>query len=227
MLTSDFKVPWRFGYLTSTFSSCNWCVGRVEEKLHFTALLFWYIIIHSHCCYHAGKPLKILRQDMLNGDFLPLYKLFTEFTLSDAHWTLAGWHYQWKCVRVNVCKRFFFLRVLQPLEKKKTKPKIYRAIHSGSPWKYYFQCQPQLLPVSVSDHLSRLFSPPQLLLLNSLPTFSFSIPPPTHLTCWKGNFPLMSPHPWSFFRAAVEGVQLHQLGPQILVGVSFRAERGF
>lgn len=39
-----------------------------------------------------------------------------------------------------------------------------------------------------------------------------------------GNFPLMSAHPWSFFRAA-EGVEQHQLGLQILQGVSFSMEK--
>lgn len=39
-LASGFKVPSCFGYLTSTFSSCKWCAEGVEEKLHFTALLF-------------------------------------------------------------------------------------------------------------------------------------------------------------------------------------------
>lgn len=95
----------------------------------------------------------------------------------------------------------------------------------GDGFENTFQYQPQLLPVRLSDYLSRLPfpPPPQILLLSSLPTFAFTITPPSHL---NGNFSFISAHPWSFFRAAKEeGVEQHQLGPQILQGLSFSMEK--
>jgi len=54
-LAFDFKASWWCGYLTSTFSFCELCTGRAEEKLHIAALLFWYSSIHSYSCYYAGE----------------------------------------------------------------------------------------------------------------------------------------------------------------------------
>lgn len=85
------------------------------------------------------------------------------FPLNFGWLTLSIKVHKYKCF-----KKFFFLGVP---EKKKNNTEISKAIHPGATWTNYFQCQPQLLPVSLSDHLSRSFSPPppQLLLLFSTP----------------------------------------------------------
>lgn len=163
----------------------------------------------------------VLREDIMSGDFLSLYKLVSELTLSNANWALVAIHYHSKFVREKVSNSYFYLGIQQLLDRLT----IFLEL-GGWAWKHISISTPTLVRQTFRLLLTTAFSststdPPPL--LNSLPTFAFTITPPSHL---NGNFPLVLAHPWSFFRAArEEGVEQHQSGPRVLQGLSFSVEK--